>query len=345
MRIRDLFIVLLSFLFATAAVAQQSVSPQLQAAVDAWLADDDATALPALSALAAAGDSDASLILERISSMTPAGAESVYVSGLTAADRQAIFQPGGGSPLEVLAAQGDGLAKALLAADAPGASIELAHTLHAFGEVERARYLAWSMLEEGKLADVITMSAEEPLFRDLDWLWWMRGWMAGGALSAQPLSWVLVSEAKGRAPGLILANWSAQFIAATTPLTPELKRVAGALDGNPSAVLNAGPADVEFATKMIAGLARRDPAMRPLGAICAKTCGEEVGACMLEGLRLLGGYGALMPLDTPLERVISQTAYTTSPKAENLVLRLMRVTAPAAKGQTANQCLLNAING
>ena len=332
-------------LFVAASAFAQAASPQLQAAVDAWLADDDAAALPALSALAVSGDSQAALLLGRIERMTPDGAESDWVSGLSAPDRKALFQPGGQSLIDALAAGGDGLAQMIAAADTPEASIEIAHTLHAFGEVERARYLAWTMLEAGKLAEVITMPSEEPLFRDLDWLWWMRGWMAGGALSAQPQNWVLVSEAKGRAAGIIFANWSAQFIAAKTPLTPELKRLAGALNGKPRALQKAGSEEMDYAEKMIAGLARRDPAMRPLGAICKTHCEAELGACMLEGLRVVGGYGALMPLDTPHEGLISQSAFTTSPRAANALKRLIRASAPTAKGAPVSQCLAGAVGG
>lgn len=344
MRICGLISFVASMFFAAGAFAQ-AVSPQLQGAIDAWLADNDAAALPALSALAIAGDDQAALLLGRIERMTPEGAASDWVSGLSGPDRQALFQPGGQSLIDAMAAKGDGLAQMIAAADAPGATIEIAHTLHAFGETERARYLAWTILEAGKLAEVITMPKEEPLFRDLDWLWWMRGWMAGGAQSAEPQSWVLVSEAKGRAAGIIFANWAAQFIAAKTPLTPELKRVAGALNGKPRSLLQAGPEELAFAERMVAGLARRDPAMRPLGALCGLYCGAELGACMLEGLRLVGGYGALMPLDTPHEGLISQSAYTTSARAVNTLQRLIRAAAPSADGEPVSQCLSSSVGG
>ncbi|MEL6794724.1 MAG: hypothetical protein AAFP78_14785, partial [Pseudomonadota bacterium] len=134
-------------------------------------------------------------------------------------------------------------------------------------------------------------------------------------------------------------------IAAKTPLTPELKRVARAHDGETPALIDAGPADVAFAEKLVAGLARRDPAMRPLAAVCSAACGEELGGCMLEGLRVIGGYGALMPLDTPHETLISQTDYTTSPRAVGTVRRLIAAAAPSAAGAPVNQCLATAIGG
>ena len=60
------FLVFASAFAVSAVNAQDEPSPQLQAAIDAWLADDDAAALPALSALAAAGDSRAALLLGEI---------------------------------------------------------------------------------------------------------------------------------------------------------------------------------------------------------------------------------------------------------------------------------------
>ena len=347
MRFHGLFAVTLSMLIAAlpgAQAAAQETSPQLQAAIDAWLADDDASALPAISALAASGDAQASLLLGEIDRATSSEVQSEWLASLSGADRTALFQPGGAQMTEALAASGDTLAEMMLAASNPSAvSVEVAHTLLAFGEKERARLLAWRMLEAGKLAVVVTVPKEEPLFREMDWLWWMQGWIAGGSQSGQPEQWVLVSEAKGRAAGVILANWSAQFIAAKTPLTPMLKRVAAALQGRTNGFADA--AEREYTEKFVASLARRDPAMRPLGAICKQHCGEEIGACMLEGLRLIGGYGELMPLDTPYEGLIGQTPYSISKKAENNLRRLIRARGGAAKGEPLNQCLGQSVGG
>lgn len=347
MRILGLFALILSPVLVALTGAQsyaQSASPQLQAAMDAWLADDDASALPAISALAASGDAQAGLLLGEIDRATNAEIQSDWLASLSGADRAALFQPGGAQMTEALAASGDTLAAMMLAASNPAAaSVEVAHTLLAFGEKERARLLAWRMLEAGKLAEVVTVPKEEPLFREMDWLWWMQGWIAGGSQSGQPEQWVLVSEAKGRAAGVILANWSAQFIAAKTPLTPTLKRVAAALQGRANGFADA--AEREYAEKFVSGLARRDPAMRPLGAICAQHCGQEIGACMLEGLRLIGGYGELMPLDTPYEGLIGQTPYSISKKAENNLRRLIRARRGAAKGEPLNQCLGQSVGG
>ena len=107
----------------------------------------------------------------------------------------------------------------------------------------------------------------------------------------------------------------------------------------------ADAAEREYTEKFVASLARRDPAMRPLGAICKQHCGEEIGACMLEGLRLIGGYGELMPLDTPYEGLIGQTPFSISKKAENNLRRLIRARGGAAKGEPLNQCLGQSVGG
>ncbi|MEO1613642.1 MAG: hypothetical protein AAFU55_15000, partial [Pseudomonadota bacterium] len=74
MRICGVLVFIFGLFAATSGMAQ-TASPQLQGAIDAWLADDDAAALPAMSALAANGDDAAALLLGRIERMTPGGAE------------------------------------------------------------------------------------------------------------------------------------------------------------------------------------------------------------------------------------------------------------------------------
>ena len=82
-------------LFSPLTSLAQSVSaPSLETATTAWLNGDDAEALPALSALAHAGNETAAIFLARIersSSLT-----SSYVNSLTRAQRIALFRTPGG---------------------------------------------------------------------------------------------------------------------------------------------------------------------------------------------------------------------------------------------------------
>lgn len=330
---------------AAPAARGQNVSPQLAAAVEAWLADDDAAALPAISALAASGDALAAKLLGRIAKTTPRDAESGWVSALAPADRAALFSPGGAEPLAAAAAAGDSVAAAFLSAEGPQPTLDDARTLHAAGEVEAARLLAWRLMEAGRIGEIATLPREDPIYADLDWLLWMQGWIAGGHGSGEPEKWVLVSEAKGRVAGLILTSWSAQFLAATKPLTDELALVSAALGGKPRRLAEAGPGGVAYAERLLEGLARRDPALRPLGAICGRACPQGVGGCMLEGLRRLGGYGAVMPIDSPLEAAVSQFDFTISARAQGMTLRLLRAAGDPAPGEAMDACLPAALNG
>ena len=57
----------------------------LNEAVEAWLADDDETALPLLGALANLGDAEAQLFLGQIERVAPPGADSPFVRSLSTA--------------------------------------------------------------------------------------------------------------------------------------------------------------------------------------------------------------------------------------------------------------------
>ncbi|MDP3407202.1 hypothetical protein [Bosea sp. (in: a-proteobacteria)] len=83
--------IMLVLVLMVAAVAARAAP--LDDAISAWLADDDAVALPALSALAQAGDDDAMLALGVIE---PRAWEGPYVQGLDRAQRIAVLRRPGG---------------------------------------------------------------------------------------------------------------------------------------------------------------------------------------------------------------------------------------------------------
>ncbi|MEM8752212.1 MAG: hypothetical protein AAGF90_04480 [Pseudomonadota bacterium] len=338
---RAIFVFLAAIVLAGPGQAESHVSERLAAAVEAWLADDDATALPALSELAGEGDEAAITLLGRIAAR-PDATWTPYVAGLSREDREGFLNPGGFDILAVRALAGDELAEAFIAAEKPEAGVEVAETLLAAGEEEAARAVIWRAMENGRVAEVLEQPADGALRGSLDYLYWIQAWVAAGHASAEPEKWVTVGPEAGRASGLILASWLTEFIAADKPLPPNLKRVAAALDGSTGAVKDDG--EIEYLEKMLVRLGRRDPALVPAAAVCKRLCADETGACMVESMRLLGGYDAAMEFDTPLESVIPQMEFARSARAEGEFERRLRAAANPG-GASASACLSSALAG
>lgn len=328
-------------LATTPAKAENHVSPGLAEAIDAWLADDDATALPALTSLSGEGEEAAFMLLGRIADRSEA-TWSPWLSGLDRAAREEFLKPGGFDIIEVRALSGDPLAEAFIAAEKDDAGVDVANALLEGGEVEAARAVIWRSMEQGRVAEVLEQPADGALRESLDFLFWIQGWVAAGHASAEPEKWVVVGPEAGRASGLIMASWITEFIAADKPLPANLKRVATALDGATDAVKE--EAEVEYLQKFLVRLGRRDPALIPAAAVCSRLCPEETGACMVESMRRVGGYDAAMQFDTPLESVIPQLEFARSPRAEGEFERRLRA-ATGMKGASASACLSAALGG
>ena len=314
----------------------------LQNAVEALLADDDQIALPALAEMAKAGDADAQILLGQLALDAPE-TWSPWRAGLSADQRAAIFGPPGASWTATAAGAGDAGAKALLDARKDDAAIDVAKALHAAGHTEAAKTLAWNIMETGRIGEVLTMSADEPLYRRLDYLWWLLGWTKAGHLSAEPVKWVRSSPVEGRASGLMLTAWVGQFVAADKPLPPSLSQAAAAFAGRPGALVAASPAEAADLEAMIGEAARRDPELAPLGALCAASCDQkDRGRCVVDGLRLAGGFDKLMRLDPPHEPLAPARVYGRSARAAAVVKRLLG--ASGNRGDAPVACLAAALN-
>lgn len=325
---------------ASGVAADSHVSARLATAVQAWLNEDDQTALPALTALSAEGDQAAILLLGRIA-VLPKESWTPWVAGLSRSEREEFFNPGGFDILAVRALSGDPVAEAFLAAAKSDAGVDVARTLFENGEAEASRSVIWRAMENGKVAEVLEMPADDPTRKNLDFLFWLQGWVAAGHKSAEPEKWVASGPEAGRASGLILASWLTQFVAADKPLPANLKRVAAALDGATATVKD--PEERTYLEKQLERLGRRDAALIPAASMCKRLCPTEVGACMVDSLRRLGGYDAAMHLDTPLESVIPQLSYARSPRAEGVFERMVR--AAKGGGDADSACLAAAIDG
>ncbi|MFN4099784.1 MAG: hypothetical protein ACK4GT_08405 [Pararhodobacter sp.] len=145
-------------------------APAFTAALDDWLADDEAAALPALAALATGGNSAARLLLAQIDKM-PA-LQGPYLAHLPRAQRVALMRaPGGMSGLSWLTqAAGLPLADAWLALRHPGAGPELIAAFAALDEPRAARetFVTLAAREVQALATLDPVTAD-PEFLYLLW--------------------------------------------------------------------------------------------------------------------------------------------------------------------------------
>ncbi|MEM7525131.1 MAG: hypothetical protein AAF360_15520 [Pseudomonadota bacterium] len=322
------------------AFAASHVSPQLASAVEAWLNDDDASSIPQIGELAGNGDRAAAMLLGRIGAR-PEVVWSEWLLSKSPEERSALLRLGGNEPLTLLAAAGDEVAAAFRVAERQGAGFRFAETLYEAGELQAARTLVWRALEAGRLTELLELPTKEPLYKSLDFMFWMEGWTVVGWKSAEPQKWVASSNDKGRIGGLILTGWITKFIAADKPLPETLQRVAGFLDGKPIALDGDERA---YASELLRRGGRRDAGLRPFWQMCDRLCPGEVGACMLEAVNMSGGYGVAERFDTPYETLIPAADYAASPRAVGELKRRM-TNAFTRKGPAEMSCLAAGFSG
>ncbi|MEM7270302.1 MAG: hypothetical protein AAF401_13770 [Pseudomonadota bacterium] len=341
---------LFALIFSVFGAFAAEPSGKVQAAIEAWLADDDEASLTALAGLANAGDVDAQMLISQIERETPSGGETPFVLAMDRKARKDVFRaPGGlsGTPwVKVKAGEGDAVAAALLDAKLPDAGMETAHILFQAGEREAAKRLAWEIVERGRFDAVLSMEANKPLLGALPYLAWLQGWFGGGVMQQQ--TWVPKSPVDGRGSGLMFVALVAPMLAPQFAPQPEIERVVRALRGQASDLVNAGEAD--SAATLLEDTAKADPNLSFAGRMCERLCPGEVGRCMISTMALLGGYDRLMFQDSPLERLIPQKTYLASKRAENVLERRVRsavqgFSTVSASGYEVSQCLKSEVSG
>ena len=307
--------------FAPTAFAAGHVSAELKAAIDAWLADDDA-ALHQIARLAREGDAEARMLLGGIQRSIPAAGESADLKTLSPADRRALLEAPDGSWTSALAADGDGLARMLLEVESPQANIETAHTLMAAGETEAATRLAWQLVKSGGLSDILNMPPDEPLFAELHFANWMRAWFA--AAPEEQTRWFATSPAKGRLQGLEVVSIVGPMMAPHLAPGTSLNRIVRAVTGDFGPLAGNDDPGLDYFTTMLSDLGQTDPNLVTLNRVCTGFCGALRGECSMAVIALLGGYDPLTELDTPYESLIPQRDYALSDRAARTLIRIVR---------------------
>lgn len=325
----------LSLVLCAPAFAAGGEAPHpLQRMIEAWLADDDVAALPALSQAAAAGDPESMALLARSEAVTPPGGESTFYKGLGRQERAALLRAPGGlsgtSWMRFMARRGNPIAGAFLEAKLYTAGSNVVLALHQAGETAAAYYLVWEILNRGRWDRIQALPPDSGVLDGLDYLVWVRDYLAR-ARGLRTDDWQIWERtvARGRAGGLMLLSDLTNVLGQDQKLTAFLRDVAAAYRGNPGPLEARGQLD-EFAARLRAdaaadaGIAAGDPNLVPLAGLCAELCPDETPACMVAGMTAIGGYEALIRQFTPYEALIPQERFLDSPRARNTLLRRIR---------------------
>ncbi len=282
----------------SAAWADQS----LQQAVELWLQGDDEQSLPMLAELAADGDAGARLLLARIetSDLGP----SPFRQSLGRDKSRALFRYDdnsafGRSWLFVETQAGNELAQALLKAKNADPDLDLIAELNRLGEhqaTDRPTRIV-ALYGDQDLRD--RLLAQDGMMDDL------RPYLA--YLSGSP---------EHRGDGIAaLRHIQSKPVDATQD---QALGMAGLL------ALGLGFGDVAPDNRWRSAV--QDWLMsagstKPIADLCSDQCAQDAPACAFAFLTVSGGYFEVIRIDSPLETIISQDRFLSSPRARLMALR------------------------
>lgn len=317
--------------------------------IAAWLDDDDATALPILSALANEGNKDAQFILGQLDRITPPGADTEFVAGLARRERIRLLRSqqglSGRGWTVVRDREGDELAKALNVSRLPDAGIDTAQFLYENGEKEAGARLAFEIFDRGNIGAIMSLPSDDPLLQGLDFVQWIRSYF-GSPPAPNAWRWLDGTPAEGRASGLMMVSFVAPVLAPHLRPGDDLRRFTLTMRGAPSELLD--ELQLPNAAGVILGQLETDPVLSTVGALCNELCPDQVGYCALDAIVRVGGYDRLMTLDSPYEGAISQAEFQSSKRARNSLMRWMVAVDgqfDLTGGRTLSQCLRRAVAG
>ena len=315
-------------LLATAQPAGHD-SPRLQTAIQAWLANEDQTALPALAELAAGGNTAAQILLGRID-RRPRGQ---WLANLPWKDRSSLMRaPNDGfgmSWLKIAAERGDELANLFQnAKSGPPTENDLTNLLAA-GELTEAQILMRRLREPGdnmnwpqnleKLVERGELGAD---MRYARWYWLS---YSGGQTEAEKQQKTrqyldeFINSAPYNDPGVLSVVFRSADITNALNISFETAHQLQMflLTGlNTSEPHDNFDKETLFAFGQI--LNRAAPTNRPLSPLrhlCQTHCEEELEICLAAGVATLQGYERLRNYASPTETLIPFETYATSARA------------------------------
>lgn len=283
-----------------------SAGSDLQTAADLWLQGNDSESLPRLARLAQAGNADARVLLSRI--QTTDKGPSPYRQSLSKEESRTLFRlvdnnlTFARSWISVEAENGNELAQLLLRSHEPSPDPTVISRLNALGEHQASDYPTRIVALYGDV-DMRESVAQSP-----DVLTELRPYLA-----------YLTTEPEPRGDGL----------AALRHIAGEPGRHIDASDDD--ALGMAGFLALGFGFGDMTGDNRWRPVVedwlmhsehtKPIADLCRTECGLEAPSCAVAMMSLSGGYYEVIRLDSPLETLIPQDVFLSSPRARVMTLR------------------------
>ena len=334
-------------LCAAIAISFASLSAPVNAAplddaIALWLNDNDADALPILAQLATDGDADAQVLLGQIEAIVPPGAGSPFVTALSRRDRIDLLRSPGGlsgkSWLRVRADDGDTLAAALLASRLPDADMDVVRALLDAGEREAAEKLAWEIFDRGRWDEIFALAPDDPLLEQLDFVLWMRAYFANPP-AADHWTWLDQTPATGRSGGMMMISLVAPVLAPHLRPSEQMREYSIAQRGFPAELVSSG--NLPRAAGVMGGQMAGDANLATVSAYCDQTCPNDGGLCAMQVIAQVGGADNIKAADSPLERLIAQETFMTSPRAVAQLRRWMGAIGDTSLANTdiISQCV------
>lgn len=266
-------------------------APAFRAAVAAWLADDEAAALPTLAALATAGNAAAQMLLALIDKAPEL--QGPWLAALPREKRISVLRASGGrsgrSWMRVAAADGVALAGLWVELWSVAAAPDIVLRFARAGEARAAREAGIVLAKRERRG--FAALAEDPAFPP----------------ELGPFAW---------------AEWAA------APAGAERAAEAfAALDhGDPHRALWGAP---PAAAPLQAWLLAAAPAL-PVAAFCHALCPGEPGACARAAFGALGNPLSLDTLGSPSETLIEAADFAASPRGRAALMRRIQLIGPVA---------------
>jgi hypothetical protein len=283
------FLILVGFLlalapFAVAGPIAGQDDPRFQAALEAWLADDEPVALPALAGLAAEGNRAAQVLLALIDRVPTY--QGPWLVRLGRTERLALTRaPGGfsGRSWMAAAAADTPLAALWLQRDSPETTVESALALAGMGE-DRAARETLQALAARQYRGFAAAAADPRYPPDLRHLVWRE--------------WAETPEGRAKAEA---------EIAALMPGDPQIRRFA-------DRPVSQADTDDWLASAPLAA---------PLRATCDAFCPATPVTCRRAAYRLLSGmHDRLAEFGTPSETLIPPGRWHASPRGQKAIFRV-----------------------
>lgn len=289
-----------------------ATAESLENAVEAWLANNDEIAIPALAALAHRGNVQAQRLLGKIATRP----FSPFVAGLPHKDRIELLRAPGGlsgrSWLKVAAEEGDALAAAFVAVEAPPFNTTDILALLDNGEDDAAAIALLRATAYGRIEGLSDLLVNRRLLFDVAYTALVSEAVWGDA--PPPTSWRTGEDPLRLVEVLAFGAWTSQRPTKNPARDMSLRLFPGDYH-------ETNPAPTGALLAELAPVSR--PAQRLL-RYCQAACGDAIEVCMGDTVALVGGYNELWQFGPPVQSLISEDRYLDSPRFHADIARQLK---------------------